>query len=164
MSKLHRSALVQELAQTPERLAALVAALPADSLATKPSPAEFSAREHVHHLRDLDAEAWSVRLERLLVEDGPEMAGIDGDRLARERRYNERGHEQALSELMRLRSASVARLQSLADADWIRAGTLESAGRVTVERLAEIWLEHDRGHLGDLEALARRGVTGAPRP
>lgn len=156
MSTRTRSELIQGFARTPERVAALVATFSADALASKPSPEEFSVREHVHHLRDLEVEGWSARLERLLTEAAPELPGIDGDRLARERRYNERDHEMALGEFACTRAGCVMRLERLTDEEWKRAGTLGPSGPVTVERLVEIWYEHDLGHVNDLETLSKR--------
>src|SRR5262245_53798076 len=85
-----RSALIQTLRGLPGRLGALTAGLDERSLAQKPSAEAFSIRENVHHLRDIEVEGFSQRLRRLLSEEQPHLEGIDGDRLAVERRYNER--------------------------------------------------------------------------
>lgn len=156
MDTAARADLIDALRRTAERLVALLAGLTEAQLTLKPSPGAFSIRENVHHLRDIEVEGHAVRLERLLREDGPTLPGIDGDRLARERRYNETPHEGALDELRRARLASVSRLERLAPEEWLRAGELQTVGRVTVERLVEIWSEHDRSHLEEVESLVGR--------
>ena len=154
-----RDELIDLLSRTPERVAAIVAAVPASELSSKPAADAFSIRENVHHIRDLDVDGFSVRLERLLSETDPVLPDVDGAALARGRCYNERPHEQALGELTRARAASIARLRTLGAADWAREGRLEPVGRVTIARLIELWWEHDRGHLAELEQLQKRAAS-----
>src|ERR1043166_8146150 len=122
--------LIRELARTPGRLETLMSEARSEHLATKKTPEEFSLREHVHHLRDLEIEGWKIRLERLLHEDRPLLPGIDGERLARDRRYNERAHDDALAEFSSMRAACVLRLDGLAEAQWERPGTLAETGPI----------------------------------
>lgn len=160
MNSQQRAELIEHLRRTPERVAALIAALPPTALTRRPSPDAFSAREHVHHLRDLEVEGFAVRLRRLLEEEAPRLPDLDGARLARERRYNEHPHEAALAELQRVRETCAAELERLGDSEWRRSGTLETVGVVTVERLVELWWSHDRGHLDELEVLASSPTGG----
>src|SRR5262249_23630524 len=146
------------------RLGALTAGLDEPTLAHKPSAETFSIRENVHHLRDIEVEGFSLRLRRLLSEERPRLEGIDGDRLALERRYNERPHAQALEEFARARRESVALLERLAPREWHRAGELATVGPVSIERLVEMCTDHDRDHLGQVEAIARSFGRGGSSP
>ena len=102
--------LVEELRRTPARLRELMAGLPADKEVHKPGPDAFSARENVHHLRDIEAEGYGIRLLRMLGEPNPLLKDVDGAALARERNYNAIPSGPALEEFALLRAANVERL------------------------------------------------------
>ena len=148
--------LVEDLRRTPARLRELMAGLPPEKEAHKPAPDAFSARENVHHLRDIEAEGYGVRLLRMLGEPDPFLNDIDGEALARERNYNGRPSESALEEFARLRAANVERLQRLAPEDLDRKGSWEKIGPVTLGKVLEMWRDHDRGHLDEIAWLAGR--------
>lgn len=146
-------AAVEDLRRTPARLRELLARIPAEREAARPRPDAFSAREGVHHLRDLEAEGYGVRLLRLLGEREPVLPDFDGAALAGERNYNGRPCAPALEEFARLRAANVERLLRLSPEDLERAGTLQGVGPVTVAALTLLWRDHDRGHLDDIARL-----------
>jgi hypothetical protein len=75
------------LAETPAIVhAAVVDAMPA-RLRQRPAPEAFSLVEHACHLRDLECEGYNLRLQRMLGEENPALAGFEGDVIARERDY-----------------------------------------------------------------------------
>ena len=53
------------------------------------------------------------------------------------------------------RMANVALLYGLKAEQLDRAGTLEGVGDITVEGLLRLMQQHDRGHLAEIENLAR---------
>jgi hypothetical protein len=59
----------------------------------------------------------------------------------------------ALEALARSRAASIERLKSATESDLDRTAELEGLGTVTLLVLLERWMEHDEGHLRDIEAL-----------
>jgi hypothetical protein len=146
--------VIEELRRTPARAEALMARIPEEKQTERPRPDAFSARENIHHLRDVEAEGYSVRLLRLLDEKEPELKDLEGANLARERQYNERPHESALKELSRLRAANVERLLRLTPEDLERAGSWENVGPVTLGKVLEMWRDHDRGHLDEIAWFA----------
>ena len=148
--------LVEELRRTPARLRELMAGLPPEKEARKPSPDAFSARENVHHLRDIEAEGYGVRLLHMLGEPDPFLKDIDGSALARERNYNAVPSGPALEEFALLRAANVERLRRLAPEDLDRKGSWEKVGPVTLGKVLEMWRNHDRGHLDEIDWLAGR--------
>ncbi len=75
------------LAKFPEHLRQFVSDFPADKEKLKPSEHEFSLLEHLCHLRDLEEEAYAVRIQRILSEDNPFLPDVDGGKLAQEREY-----------------------------------------------------------------------------
>ena len=74
------------LDEMPLRVAELIHSL---DVHTPPANGEWAAIEHLCHLRDIEAEGYNVRIAQLLNEDDPLLRDLDGDALARERRYRE---------------------------------------------------------------------------
>lgn len=154
-----RKTMIETLERTPSRVASLVEGMATNDLVMKPSDHVFSIRETIHHLRDIEVEGYAVRLTHMLQSERPFLPDIDGDRLAVERRYNDRPHEEPLAEFDRARRACIARLRGMPAESWSKTGELEGVGDLTIERLVEMWSTHDTGHLADIERL--RGVRGS---
>jgi hypothetical protein len=77
---------IEHLAAMPAHLArALEAAGPA-RWKVQPAPGEFCLVEHACHLRDLEVEAYRLRVSRVLAEDRPALQGFDGAAIAAARR------------------------------------------------------------------------------
>jgi hypothetical protein len=152
-----RARAIAELARTPALLSSLAERARAkagpEALTRRPGADAFSLRENIHHFRDIDIEGFSVRLGRLLNEDRPDLPGVDGGRLAAERHYNEHPHEPALEEFSSERARCVRILENAEPSDWLREGTLEGTGAITLARLVELWVEHDRDHLAQVEHI-----------
>ena len=146
--------LIDDIAGTPQRVRELMARVPPGGDGKRPRPDAFSARENVHHLHDVEADGYGVRLARLLEEEEPTLADLDGDGLSKERRYAERPWEPALDDFARLRATNVARLRRLSAADLLRAGFWTGVGPVTLEKVLGMWRDHDRGHLDEIAFLA----------
>jgi hypothetical protein len=144
------------LAETPAILhAAIVDATPA-RLRYKPAPDAFSLVEHACHLRDLEREGYNFRLQRMLVEENPTLAGFEGDVIARERDYMAQDAAQAAAQFAVSRAALVARAGTLTFAEMARSGTF--MGRtITVCDLLAMMVEHDRGHRDEIAALVAMG-------
>lgn len=149
--------LIQQLENTPEQVRTLVTGLSAEQQVSKEGD-EFSILESVCHLRDVEAEGYAVRIRRILDEDNPALADIDGSRLAIEREYQRQDLDQAVQSFISAREQNVSRLKSASSADLSRTGKLEGVGQVTLKRLLEMMIEHDEGHVDDLRRSRR--VTG----
>ena len=105
------------------------------------------------HLRDIDVDGYEQRVLRILAEENPFLPDVDGAKLAAERDYNAQPVTPALEAFAESRARSIARLRALSDADFERTGELEGVGRVTLRELLQRWLEHDAGHVKEMEAL-----------
>jgi hypothetical protein len=57
-----------------------------------------SPLETICHLRDIEAEGYTTRINRILIETNPVLGDIDGGRLAVERNYNDQDPDLALHE------------------------------------------------------------------
>jgi hypothetical protein len=150
---------IETLASTPARIRALVDGVCETELSHKPAPDVFSLRENVLHVRDIDIEGYERRIVLILAESSPLLPDVDGARLARERDYNNQPLAPALADLAASRARSIVRLRRATEKDLERQAEFEGVGTVTLRRLLEMWIEHDAGHIADMEAL-RRGAIG----
>ena len=157
--------LVEALAETPRVIRQLTDDLEVGGLTWKPTPEEWSALEHVCHLRDIEREGYAARIEKLRRETEPFMADIDGGKLAAERSYNSQEMSAALVAFAGARQQNIEAVKDLAPDQLDRSGMLENVGRVTLGRLLLMMREHDQGHLYDISRLheqLRERAVGLP--
>ena len=145
--------LLKCLQETPNRVSVLINDLSDSELRWRNSDGEFSALENVCHLRDIEAEGYATRIDRILDETNPFLADIDGGRLAVERSYNDQDPDLALSAFIIARAKNLEKLSGVRTEQLEREGTLEGVGPVTLKRLAEMMREHDEGHAEELRVL-----------
>lgn len=141
------------LAAMPDALQRRLAGLTDTQLRFKPGADTFSVLENVWHLRDIEVEGYARRLTLLLREENPLLSDLDGSALARERRYNSQPLQPALDAFVGSRRASLAMLADVTPAQLKRRGSFENVGEVSLARLMELWVEHDQGHLKELDDL-----------
>jgi hypothetical protein len=144
---------IETLTTTPKQIEQLLSGLPVKALTLRPSGDEFSTTENVCHLRDLEVEGYCVRIKRLLHESQPELSDFDGAKVAAERDYNSEDVFAALRQFTHAREANVEAVRELKMDQLERSGTLAGLGEITVVRLLELMLEHDEGHLNDLQRI-----------
>ena len=142
--------MIERLAATPARVRALIEGVGEEELSRRPSEDAFSLRENVLHLRDIDIEGYEKRVILMLTKDSAFLPDVDGATLARERDYNHQPVAPALEAFEQSRTRSIARLQG---ADLTRTAEFEGVGTVTLRRLLELWIEHDAGHVAEIEAI-----------
>ena len=145
--------VIDRLAAMPQTVRELVSGRSADELSRRPQGDFFSLRENVLHLRDIDVEGYEPRILRVLSEEHPFLSDIDGAKLAAERDYNAQPLAPALEAFAASRARSVERLRGLSETELERTAELEGVGRVTLRELLQRWLEHDAGHVKEMEAL-----------
>lgn len=155
------AALIAGIAATPARLEALVASTARDAWTRRPDNGGFSLLEHVCHLRDIDADGYCQRVERILTEAWPDLPEIDGDALAEQRDYQNLDLMGALTSFCCTRRQLARRLSGLVPAERCRAGRLAGHLEVTIEGLVHFMLAHDREHLWQLEALCTGSIRVA---
>lgn len=154
------------LSVLPELLQARLGDLGDAEIRMRPAGDYFSLLEQVCHLRDIEVEGYSRRLALLLEQDRPGLPDLDGASLARERRYNEQELAPALAAFVVAREANLTRLKTLQQDQLSRSGHLEKVGEVTVARLLELWVAHDREHMQEIESLlaSLRDPGREPKP
>lgn len=150
------SDLLTFLADTQLKLTQFADGLSEDELRWSDSPEEFSVLENVCHLRDLEVQGYTSRIERILSESEPSLPDIDGARIAAEGNYHAEDFHTALASF---RDARIANLQKLSQAtpDQLQSGAMmEGVGKITLEYLADMMRAHDEVHLEDLRVLRQR--------
>lgn len=142
-----------ELERLPATLQKQLASISEAQLHFQPEGEYFSVLENVCHLRDIEIEGYCVRLKRILAEDHPRLPDINGGRLASERHYNEQPLQPALNAFIQARQANLRILEQVTESQLTRTAYLDTVGEITLSKLLELWVEHDRGHVRELEKL-----------
>lgn len=147
-----REQLFAELARMPEFLEARFSSLTAE-LARKPAnDGGFSPIEQVWHLADLEREGFGVRITRLQREQEPHLPDFDGDAIAKQRDYRSLSMNKGLLAFASARWQNLSALRDLASGAWMRRGTQEGVGPVTLCDLPGFMLQHDRAHQSEIDA------------
>jgi DinB superfamily len=108
----------------------------------------------------MERDAYLARYQRILAEDNPTLADIDGDRYSLENDYRAQKLSEVLRDWSRLRRESLKTLSKAKRADWDRTGVHETAGPLTLsELLKRQAIGNDEAHLGQIEAIKRRHET-----
>jgi hypothetical protein len=153
MNRRDLETLLLTLESTPALLARAAEAICPSEMAKKPADGGFSFVENVWHLADLEREAYGVRIRRILVEDSPDLTNFDGNRVARERRYQDRDVAAGLSAFAAARRRNLEALAGLTAAEWAREGVQDGVGKVQLADLPKMMAEHDRSHTADIARL-----------
>ena len=152
--------LLSDLEDMPRQLERALRLIPRERLAWRPeswdgSPAEtFSALETVCHLRDIEADGYHVRIQRMLDESNPSLASLDSYEIAREKAYGSADLAEALAAFRNARAATVAHLHQVTDAELARGGEFAEYGRLTLRALIHYLRSHDQQHLAGIQFLA----------
>ena len=125
-----------------------------EEMAAKPSAAEWSARDIVHHLADSEMTA-AIRLRMLLALDRPTIHGYDQDAFAQRLHYD-RPHEASLEAFRYARECTAPLLERLTEDEWLREGTHSEMGAYGVTKWLEIYGKHAHSHARQIvEALGK---------
>ncbi|HYP29954.1 MAG TPA: DinB family protein [Blastocatellia bacterium] len=153
MADMNFSELVLSLAETPRIIEQITAEVGPRNLDRRPSEKEWSILEHVCHLRDIEVEGYVVRIERIIGENAPSLADIDGDKLAEERDYIHQDIASALADFVEARRKNVLSVKDLSEVERGRQGVFENVGPVTLDDLLLMMHNHDQEHLKELARL-----------
>jgi hypothetical protein len=162
MNRRKLETLLLTLESTPPLLARATAERTPCQLQWRPEEDAFSLLENLWHLADLEREAYGTRIRRLLTEDEPFFSDFDGNRIARERRYNDRDLAAGLAAFREARSRNVEALRRASRSDWKRRASQEGVGRITLEDLPRQMARHDAAHTQEIANLLASLVEGKP--
>ncbi|MDY0873454.1 DinB family protein [Dongia rigui] len=143
----------------PSALRDLLSGIPAPALDWQPAswegiPSEsLTIRQQICHMRDIEADGYTQRFQRLLNENNPVLESIDGYALVEARQYDRTDLATALDAFEAARERTMVILDRLTPPDLARRGTFEGYGPVTVRGLVHFLCSHDQQHLAGIQWL-----------
>jgi hypothetical protein len=142
-----REALVATFARFPDRLAAAAA-----EAADRPvAPGEWGPAEVVRHLIAVEDEVWRSRLARVAAEDDPHWGWTEPGLAPG---FDHAPLDAIVAAFAAARATTVLTVRALDDASWARHGTHATYGRLDIEGLLRLAVDHDESHLEGLASAA----------
>lgn len=145
----------------PGQLEGYYAEVPAGFHAWRPPswegiPSEpFTPIEQVCHVLDIEVDGYHVRFRRALQELNPNLITLDGEALARERRYAAANVAEVFAAFRLARAKTMELIAGLTPQQFAR--TAEFEGRsLTIRSLVHYLCSHDQQHLAGLQWLLGR--------
>jgi hypothetical protein len=147
--------LLAVLRSTPATLADLADGIPEDEWMRCPECDEWSLNEIFCHLRDVELEVNIPRLQTLMQETNPFIAGQITDDWVLQRNYDRQDGRQALRIMAAARTHLVQLLAGLAPEDWKRAARHSVFGPTHLQELVGFMASHDRSHIQQVLSTIR---------
>src|SRR5688572_1143348 len=133
---------VSRLGAMPEFVSSALASVASADLTRQPMPGEFSLVEHACHLRDVEREAYVVRVRRMLAEREPALEPFDGGAVAAARDYPRQDAFAAIRAFAAARAESLALIARLTPEEIAREGTF-GGKRVCFADVISMMVAHD---------------------
>ncbi|MBI3376004.1 MAG: DinB family protein [Betaproteobacteria bacterium] len=115
----------------------------------------FSPVEQVWHLADLEREGFALRIWRLQTEANPRLADFDGTKLARERNHRSLSLAAGLGSFEAARQTNIDALQALPPEAWVRSGTQNGVGTISLCDMPAFMHQHDLAHIAEIQEWNR---------
>ncbi len=138
--------LAARLRSVPARFQAVVEDVGDDALRHRPADGEWSAVEVLGHMVD-KMTIWRGRVEAVLQDDKPFLAGYDQDEHVRERKYQVDDPEQLLERLEAACESFAQTIEALPDTTLERLGVHEEMGEMTLRAIIDAPLDSVEEHL-----------------
>jgi hypothetical protein len=147
--------ILNMLAETPTRIAALTSGLSPAQLHTAPSDDEWSTNDVLAHLRSC-ADMWGNCIEVIIAQDRPTIRAINPRTWINSTDYPELEFQLSLRSFANQRTVLLKVLEQLAPKDWSRTATVTGAGKPlvrTVHTYAQWLARHERPHVRQIERI-----------
>lgn len=144
-----RPALLAEYLESTYEIEVVLEELSESELEARERPEEWSVRQIVHHLADVEV-GDAMRLRQMLAHESPLIVAYDEGLFAAGLHY-ERPIETSVATFFALRASNGAILEQIEERDWSRAGRHEEHDLYTVEILVGRSMAHDRLHLAQIQ-------------
>jgi uncharacterized damage-inducible protein DinB len=126
-------------------------------LTKRPDPRNWSAKEVVCHVRDIE-ESFMMRFLSIMAMDDPKFLPVEPDRWAVDRQYQRNDVQEALAAFKTRREETLRFLRGLKPEQWERGGIHAARGKMTLKDFVELMAWHDDNHLDQL----KRALDGKP--
>jgi uncharacterized damage-inducible protein DinB len=126
-------------------------------LTKRPDPKNWSAKEVVCHVRDIE-ESFMMRFLSIMAMDDPKFLPVEPDRWAVDRQYQRNDVQEALDAFRTRREETLRFLRGLKPEQWERGGIHATRGKMTLKDFVELMAWHDDNHLDQL----KRALDGKP--
>jgi DinB family protein len=143
--------------RTADDFEAAITGVPDALLSRRPDEANWSPREVVCHIRDIE-ESFMARLQIMMIMDEPAFLPVEPDRWAEERQYQRNDATEALRAFRMRRDESLKLLRGLRPNQWERGGIHATRGHMSVKDFVGLMVWHDDNHLDQL----KRALDGQP--
>jgi len=140
-------------------LAALTLSLSEDDWKQKPDQEGLSILELISHLADVEKEINRPRIQLILSEDNPFVAGVDSDSWITERDYQGTRSKDVLDSLSEQRINSLNVLSSLNDEEWQKPARHSIFGPTNLLELMRFIALHDIDHIQQIYKLVQNDRT-----
>lgn len=142
---------------TPQLLRTLFAGVAAEA-AEEQLDNEWSAKDTLAHLFDVEDGVIPLRIRRMIEEDRPFIASIDAPRRLFDGGYAALSVEELLDVFAKLRARQLAWLRTLTPDQLARAGDHDAAGEITASQIAHQWAYHDLMHLRQIASALQAAI------
>jgi len=115
-------------------------------LTKRPDPKNWSAKEVICHVRDIE-ESFMMRFLSIMAMDDPKFLPVEPDRWAVDRQYQRNDVQEALAAFKTRREETLRFLRGLKPEQWERGGIHATRGRMTLKDFVELMAWHDDNHL-----------------
>lgn len=146
--------LIDELSGMPGRLRAISSEA---ANATPRSNEEWGVPEIIAHLVDIER-VYRGRINEVLSQDSAYLKAADPNALAQAHDYASRDMAASIEEFSEERGETLSLLFNLALKDWEKTGIHYKHGEVSVEDLVERLIEHDTGHMEQIQQVLARNA------
>jgi hypothetical protein len=139
--------LTQKMAAERGRLLAALESLNEEEASASPKDGEWNAKQQMSHLCEMES-AYRAWVERALEEDGANVDGVRGERVAIPLE-NANGHTVAkhTAEMRRQREKTMGVIASMSPEDFDRRASNALFGSLTVMQWLRSYYRHDRMHV-----------------
>jgi hypothetical protein len=140
---------------TARKINRLIQGLNRRQLGKRPAPGKWSIAEVLAHLADTEL-VCGYRLRMILSKSGAPIQAFDQNVWAENGDYARQHPRKSLAVFRALREHNLALLRSLPKGKWKSYGMHAERGKETVQRVAQMYAEHDINHLAQIERIARQ--------
>ena len=147
---------MQQLAETPDLLRAVLRDVTDEQTVAKLSPAEWSIAEVLEHMAHVESHGFRLPLDQMVSESFPDLQPYDQNALASAGQYSNHDPEDSFAHWEEQREDNLAWLESLSDDAGGRTGNHDRLGSITVAQLVNEWAYHDLGHLRQIIEIVRK--------